>query len=235
MEDTLRRIEDALNRHWEDLARRFPEGALPKHRVGFSRRVTTSWALIYYRRRLVQLSPYVFLLDEHELSTGNHWRELDATLRHEMAHAVLYQQGLQGHPPEFQGLLATLGVRANGACDVGPVNPTFRYVYGCPACGNAWHRRTRLVGDWSCVHCSEGRFDPRFQMHLVEELPPPWERLRARAHILEACLREAEAALRRPAQPALPRVPWGAAGEPASPASAKRGAGPKAPRARRNA
>lgn len=142
----------------------------PPHRVEFSARITESWALIYYRRHLVRLSPYLFLLDPPELRHGSHWRELDATLRHEAAHAaVFHRHGDTGHTRRFHDALARLGVEANGACDLGPENVAFRYVYGCPSCAENWHRRSRLRGNWSCGACAPGRFSPAHRLVLREE------------------------------------------------------------------
>lgn len=187
---------------WDRLTRlandRFAEylsmlpGPTPCHRVEFSRRITTSWALIYYRRRLVRLSPFLFLLSSDELKRGTHWRELDATLRHEAAHAWVYHQtGETGHSPLFHEALARLGVVANGGCDLGPENAAFRYVYSCPGCKGEWRRRVALKGNWSCGECSPGRFDPRYALAL-HHLEPPSARLEARMPLVEAALQEAE-------------------------------------------
>lgn len=166
-------------------------GSTPRHRVEFSRRITTSWALIYYRRALVRLSPYLFLLDPHELKHGSHWRELDATLRHEAAHAAHYARtGETGHGPGFHALLQELGVRANGCCDLGPENAAFRHVYACPACSVTWPRRQALSGNWSCGHCAPGRYDPAYQLVRVSSMDP-WSRLSQRTEWLGVALEEA--------------------------------------------
>jgi len=142
----------------------------PAHRVEFSPRITESWALIYYRRRLVRLSPYLFLLDPDALKNGSHWRELDATLRHEAAHAYAFHaEGDTGHSAAFHAGLAKLGLISNGACDLGPENAAYRYVYACPACNSTWHRRALLKGNWSCGGCAAGRYDAEFRLALVEE------------------------------------------------------------------
>lgn len=146
----------------------------PTHRVEFSPRITESWALIYYRRRLVRLSPYLFLLDAADLKHGSHWRELDATLRHEAAHAVaFYRTGETGHGPAFHEALGKLGHRANGTCDLGPENAAYRYVYACPSCGTAWERRAKLRGNFSCGACAPGRYvaDHRLVLREVRDLP----------------------------------------------------------------
>lgn len=168
-------------------------GDTPPHRVQFSRRITESWALIYYRRHLVRLSPYLFLLEPHELKHGTHWRELDATLRHEAAHAAHFAAtGQPGHDAGFHELLARLGVEANGGCDRGPENMAYRYVYSCHGCSVVLHRRTPLRGNWSCGTCAPGRFDPAFRMELVVDLGSPYRRLRRlRAHVVRAAIEEA--------------------------------------------
>ncbi len=43
----------------------------------------------------------------------------------------------------------------------------YRYVYGCPGCGRTIRRRRK--GRWSCGACSP-RFDPRFELRIVDEL-----------------------------------------------------------------
>lgn len=170
------------------------DGQTPVHRVEFSRRITTSWALLYYRRHLVRLSPYLFLLEPHELKYESHWKELDATLRHEAAHAVHYARtGETGHTAGFHALLEKLGVRPNGCCDLGPENAAFRYVYACPSCHATWPRRAPLKGRWSCGHCSAGRFDARCKLILVATMDP-WSRLGARANWVAATLAEAQGA-----------------------------------------
>lgn len=177
-------------------------GPTPAHRVEFSPRITTSWALIYYRRHLVRLSPYLFLLDAQDLARGSHWSELDATLRHEAAHASLYARtGETGHPPEFHHLLRRLGVAPNGGCDLGPENAAFRFVYACARCEREWRRRHRLHGNWSCGECAPGRYDPACRMELREELGRPWLRLQERLDLVEACLREAEHTRPAPLKP----------------------------------
>lgn len=178
MESLIGELEAVLNERFAAHAARMP-GPVPAHEVRFSKRITESWALIYYRRHLVRLSPYLFLLEPHELKHASYWQELDATLKHEAVHAYLYaRDGTRHHSPEFTTLLAGLGVDANGACDLGPTNRTFRYEYGCPDCGKSWQRRTPLRANWSCGGCSPGRYAPEKRLVLVRTLAHPWERLR---------------------------------------------------------
>ncbi|HEX2022876.1 MAG TPA: SprT-like domain-containing protein [Candidatus Thermoplasmatota archaeon] len=174
-------------------------GDAPPHRVVFSRRITTSWALIYYRRHLVRLSPYLFLLEPHELKHRTHWQELDATLRHEAAHAAQFARtGDVGHTPGFHVLLRRLGVEANGGCDLGPENAAFRYVYACPACHALWQRRVPLRGNWSCGVCAPGRYDEAHRMVMLLDMGSPWNRLRAMRHaaVAEAVAEARAASLR---------------------------------------
>lgn len=143
--------------------------ATPAHRVEFSPRITESWALIYYRRNLVRLSPYLFLLEGRELKHGSHWRELDATLRHEAAHACVFHRcGHTGHGPPFHDAIARLGLRANGACDLGPENMAYRYLYACATCNATWPRRAPIRGNVSCGECSPGRYSPDHRLVLRE-------------------------------------------------------------------
>lgn len=185
---TLDALTALLNRRFSDHLAALP-GTVPPHRVEFSPRITTSWALIYYRRHLVRLSPYLFLLAPHELKHGTHWRELDATLRHEAAHAAHYARtGETGHTHGFHELLERLGVRANGACDLGPENAAYRYVYVCPECNGLWHRRVPLRGNWSCGACSPGRYDPLRRMVLLVDLGSPVLRLHRCVDPMQAAL-----------------------------------------------
>ena len=186
-------LEARFTDHLESLD---PEA--PRHRVEFSGRITESWALIYYRRHLVRLSPYLFLLEPDELKHGTHWRELDATLRHEAAHAVAFHRyGETGHTERFHLGLSKLGVMANGTCDLGPENAAFRYVYACPVCDNAWHRRATLRGKWSCGVCAPGRYSPEHALVLREERDLA-SRLRARRAWIAQATREGLAALHPP-------------------------------------
>lgn len=172
-------------------------GETPAHRVEFSRRITTSWALIYYRRHLVRLSPYLFLLDESELKHGTHWRELDATIRHEAAHAYIFAKtGETGHSDAFHEALARLGVRSNGTCDLGPENAAFRYVYSCGSCETTWPRRQPIRGNVSCGRCAPGRYDAAFRLQR-QDLHPPWLRLMGCQSRIDACLREGVAEIAR--------------------------------------
>ncbi|GEM_PF-3716793 len=199
----LQALEDLANERFDAYLALLPGGA-PPHRVEFSRRITTSWALIYYRRHLVRLSPYLFLLDPADLPRGTHWRELDATLRHEAVHANLYaRRGETGHSAEFHRRLARLGVEANGERDLGPENAAFRFVYACRQCDQRWRRRHPLRGNWSCGACAPGRYDPACRMELREELGAPWARLADRAALVECALAEAQ---RTPLREPLPTL-----------------------------
>lgn len=194
--DAWTRLAKLVDERFHDHLDALPGGG-PCHRVEFSGRITTSWALIYYRRRLVRLSPYLFLLPAAKLKHATHWQELDATLRHEAAHAWLYARtGETGHTEAFHDALRDLGVRANGGCDLGPENAAYRYVYACPGCRAEWPRRVPLRGNWSCGACAPGRFAPEFRMTLHAELEPPARRLRTCAERVEDAVREALAAPR---------------------------------------
>ena len=192
MDATLVRLSELVNERFAQHVDALGGGA-PRHRVEFSKRITTSWALIYYRRHLVRLSPYLFLLAPEELSRASHWRELDATLRHEAAHAVRFAAAGDGsHSDEFHALLERLGVEANGTGDLGPENAAWRYVYACPSCQLEWRRRTQLQGNWSCGVCAPGRYDAAHRMELRSDLADPWLRVLAARERIESCLAEAE-------------------------------------------
>lgn len=200
----LTQLVDARFSEYLDL---LPAGT-PRHRVEFSPRITTSWALIYFRRHVVRLSPYLFLLEPEELQHATHWRELDATLRHEAAHAALFHlTGDTGHGRAFHALLQHLGVEANGGCDLGPENAAWRYVYGCPGCGREWPRRQSLQGNWSCGDCAPGRYEPSFRMELRRDLDTPWRRLQRRTGWIDVALNEGrnEPPLRQGVPVPLPR------------------------------
>lgn len=176
--------------------------ATPAHRVEFSARITESWALIYYRRNLVRLSPFLFLLDPRELKHGSHWRELDATLRHEAAHAVVFHRcGHTGHGTPFHDAIAHLGLHANGACDLGPENMAYRYLYACPSCGVTWPRRAPLRGSFSCGECAPGRFSPDHRL-VLRERRDLCDALRLARPVIRATIDEGLAAMREPAVPA---------------------------------
>lgn len=188
--ETMAALTDLANWRFADHLARLPGGA-PPHAVEFSPRITTSWALIYYRRHLVRLSPYLFLLDADELKHGTHWKELDATLRHEAAHAAHFARtGETGHTGGFHEMLSHLGVRANGACDLGPENAAFRYVYACPGCEGVWKRRAALHGNWSCGACAPGRYEPAYRMVLMSDLGRPLARLVDRVPLMQQALAE---------------------------------------------
>lgn len=187
-------LAEVLEARFEEHLRAIDPDA-PRHRVEFSGRITESWALIYYRRHLVRLSPYLFLLEQDELKHGTHWRELDATLRHEAAHAsVFHRFGETGHSHRFHVALSRLGVLANGSCDLGPENVAYRYVYACPTCDHAWQRRARLRGNWSCGKCGPGRFMPEHRLVLREERDLR-SRLHARDAWIQRTLADARAAM----------------------------------------
>ena len=196
----LLELTELVDRRFEQHLRAIDPEA-PRHRVEFSMRITESWALIYYRRHLVRLSPYLFLLEAQDLQHGSHWAELDATLRHEAAHAAaFFRHGHTGHGPAFHAAIRHLGLVANGSCDLGPENAAFRYVYACGACENVWHRRAPLKGNWSCGVCAPGRFDPTYRLVLREQRDLR-TRLQARRALIRETLAAATLALRD--EPAL--------------------------------
>lgn len=190
MEQAFETLTRLANERFAHYLRILP-GPTPAHRVAFSRRITTSWALIYYRRHVVRLSPYLFLLDRHELKHGSHWQELDATLRHEAVHASLFAlTGQTDHSGPFKHMLEAMGVEANGQCDLGPENVAYRYQYACPSCSETWQRRTPLKGNWSCGQCSAGRYDARFRM-VLQARHCPWHRMRERLPLVRETVAEA--------------------------------------------
>lgn len=198
-EDLFDALADALTARFGEHVARVAEAAgqrveVPAHRVRFSKRITTSWALIYYRRHEIRLSPYLFLLEPSELKHGGYFEELDATMAHEAVHAYLWAREKDGgHSPAFHDLYAALGWRANGSLDLGPPNVAFRFVYRCPSCARTWQRRARLTGNWSCGSCSAGRYEPAFRMALAETLDAPWTRVAARAERVAEALARARA------------------------------------------
>ena len=191
----LRELTRLANERFDHYLAQLP-GPTPPHTVQFSRRITESWALIYYQRHLVRLSPYLFLLDPSELKRGSHWQELDATLRHEAAHAVHFARtGETGHSRGFHDLLARLGVAANGTCDLGPENSAFRYVYACRSCDQRIPRRLPLRGNWSCGRCAPGQYSHVHKLELTERLDNLGARLKRRQAWIEDAVREAKASV----------------------------------------
>lgn len=202
MDAAFEELTRKVNQRFDEYLAALP-GPAPRHLVRFSKRMTTSWALIYYRRHLVRLSPYLFLLDPDDLRHGSHWRELDATICHEAIHAYLFaKKGETGHCEEFRELLARFGFEPNGGADLGPENVAFRYHYHCPTCERSWPRRVPLKGNWSCGYCAPGRYDAEHKM-LLSRTTSPWRRLHERKPWVKAAIEEA----RHAKAPALVPVP----------------------------
>ncbi|NUN50010.1 MAG: SprT-like domain-containing protein [Candidatus Brocadiae bacterium] len=143
--------EDELAGLLQALAVRYYPGAAIRFRVEWSRRMSRSAGLCYYRRKVIRLS----------------WRyhavfpaEIENTLRHELIHAA----GILGHGPRFVAEARRLG------CDVHahplPGRP-WRYVYACPACDQQVRTRRRV--DYSCGKCSR-RWDARYRLVLKADL-----------------------------------------------------------------
>lgn len=188
----LARLARELERVWEESASRLPGGITP-HRIRFSRRITDAWALIYYRKREVRLSPYLFLVPPDRRKRASDWKELEATILHEVAHAHLWARTRDaGHPPEFADLLRALGVRPNGACDLGPENPAWRYRYECPTCDRGFLRRLPLRSASSCARCAPAGYDAAHRLRLASTLPSPWTRLATVTPRIERAIAEGE-------------------------------------------
>lgn len=143
--------ESEINEIFRHLAQEFYPDRKLGFRVEWSRRMTRSAGLCYYRRKVVRLSAKY-----HAAFPG----EIANTLKHELIHAA----GILGHGRRFREEAARL------CCDVHahpmPRRP-FRYLYACPACGGEVRTRKRV--DYSCGRCAK-RWDPRFRLVLKREL-----------------------------------------------------------------
>lgn len=129
------------------LAAEFFPGQRVAFRVEWSRRMSRSAGLCYYRRGVIRLSWKYHRVFPQEILN---------TLKHELIHAA----GVLGHGRRFVSEARRLG------CDVKarpmPGRP-FKWVYACPACGQEVKTRKRV--DYSCGKCSR-KWDPRYRLVL---------------------------------------------------------------------
>jgi len=136
-----------LNAIFRDLAREFYPDVRVPFRVEWSRRMSRSAGLCYYRRKVIRIS-------------WTYHRALPAEIHNTLKHELIHAAGVLGHGPVFRREARRLG------CDVHaqpmPRRP-FRYVYACPACGIEVKTRKRV--DYSCGKCSR-RWDPRYRLYL---------------------------------------------------------------------
>jgi hypothetical protein len=145
--------ESQLNEIFQALVREYFPGRRVPFRVEWSRRMSRSAGLCYFRRHVVRLSwKYHAALPA----------EIPNTLKHELIHAT----GVLGHGGRFRQEAHRLG------CDVHaqpmPRRP-YKWVYACPACGV--EVKTRRKVDLSCGKCSR-RWDPRYRLVMRRAVLP---------------------------------------------------------------
>lgn len=123
------------------------------HRFGFHRRVasyalafsnlmTSSSGRCYFRERRIVLSGLFF--------AKYGWEGMDQTLRHEMVHATLFEEGKPHNhaSPYFRAYAQRVGARMWHTMTLEP-----NFIYECPACGRIVKRVRPLRPDTACgVH-----------------------------------------------------------------------------------
>jgi SprT-like protein len=113
-----------------------------KYRLGFSNLMTSSSGKCFFREKRIVLSGLFF--------TKYGWTEMDQTLRHELVHAALHEEGLPlNHASAaFKAAAERLGARPWHDMALEP-----NYIYECPACGRHVMRVRPLRPDTACgVH-----------------------------------------------------------------------------------
>ncbi len=132
---------------------------LATYGVTFSNRLTSSSGRCLFHGRRIVLSGLFF--------KKYGWAEMDQTLRHEMVHAHLFEEGL---PPRhsaspFRQYAARIGARLWHTMSLEP-----NYVYRCPACGRLVHRVRPLSPDTACG--AHGAWSPEYILQLKRRREP---------------------------------------------------------------
>ena len=138
-------------------------------RVEWNSRLKSCAGRADYRKKLVSLNPR---LAEH----GE--REIDRTLRHELAHLLAQfragRRRILPHGSEWRRACRDLGVGDEQRCHNLPfpiIERARRFLYKCPSCRRDFARVRRIRRAIACLSCcrahNRGEFDPRFRLQLV--------------------------------------------------------------------
>lgn len=137
-------------------------------RVEWNSRMKTAAGRADYQRKLISLNPRL-----HE-----HPREIDRTLRHELAHILAQfragRRRIQPHGAEWRQACRDLGISDEERCHNLPFpvsERARRYLYRCPHCQRNFYRARRIKRTLACLACCRahngGQFDARFRLRLV--------------------------------------------------------------------
>ena len=137
-------------------------------RVEWNSRLKTAAGRADYREKLISLNPQLV----------EHPREIDRTLRHELAHILAqFRAGRRRIPPhgaEWQQACVDLGITDEKRYHNLPFpvrTYVARFVYRCPNCCQEFPRVRRLRRAVACLACCRkhngGTFDLRFRLRLV--------------------------------------------------------------------
>jgi predicted SprT family Zn-dependent metalloprotease len=107
-----------------------------------------------FRTREITLSAPLVLL--------NAPAEVDDTIRHEIAHALVGPG--EGHGPRWRAQAKACGARPVRCYGAWVNQPAPRWLARCPHCDRVWarFRRKRVACGRCCARHSSGRFDARF-------------------------------------------------------------------------
>ena len=137
-------------------------------RVEWNSRLQTAAGRADYRQKLISLNPRLV----------EHSKEVDRTLRHELAHILAQfragRRRISPHGPEWQQACRDLGIADEKRCHTLPF-PAKRYaprfIYRCPSCRRDFPRVRKLKRTVACLACCRahngGEFHVRFRLKLL--------------------------------------------------------------------
>jgi SprT protein len=138
-------------------------------RIEWNSRLKTTAGRADYRQKVISLNPRLI----------EHPREIDRTLRHELAHIVAQfreksRRPISPHGPEWKEACRDLGIADEKRCHTLPF-PAQRYaprfIYRCPKCRHDFARVRKVKRTVACLACcrahNRGEFDVRFRLKLV--------------------------------------------------------------------
>jgi predicted SprT family Zn-dependent metalloprotease len=155
--DTIQWIFDATNTDYFS-------GVIPTPCIRISSRLVANAGYVTYTPWAMTISaPY------HDVYGWDY--ELMDTVQHECIHLYLAHCGKpSGHTREFKRIAAQLGVSLTARPR--PL-ATYRYRWACPRCGREHLSSRRLANRVACRRCcdvyNDGRYDPRFNLILVDK------------------------------------------------------------------